>query len=745
LIARSPFVLLRGIAALLPVFFGLSAEPMQAQASPEVADVDFQGNETFPDDSLAWAIVTRETECRSVVFAPFCWASAEFAIRRAYLPRREFPLDQLRLQVWYQQRGYREASIDTATTVGEDGRVRVTFTVDEGRPVLVDSMAFIGAEDVVAPDLFSNLPLQVGDPLSNVVADATRDTLARRLANLGYARVEVLRSSFLPNGKPYTAEVTYDIAPGPRSRYGHISVTGNDNLTESTVLRTLQFRRGDVYRLDQIRDAQARLFGLEIIRSATVVPDSQSVPDSVIPVQVTVVEGDAHRVRTGAGWSNSECLDVESRWVSRNFLGGGRRVQVRVRVANILARDFRDLLCSQSGEGVFASLNWTASVDFAQPWIFSTRNAFQASIYGERQSVPEVFVRKAVGLSFALTRSIGPRSPLTLSYRPDLSRLEAAELLFCTSFLICTPGDIGILQGANWLAPVALAFSRDATNNILNPSRGYSLALNLEHAEPWTGSNFAYTRFQGEVARYARITDRAVLAGRIRGGWVHAGAFGELLSDREGVQIVHPQKRFYAGGANSVRGYAQGRLGPRVLFAPPEALLAGGGSGCGPESILDLSCDASGLDGRTFQSRPTGGSTLLEGSLEARFALGGPFQGAAFTDVGQVWGDRAPVSLATVRVTPGFGIRYLSPIGPLRVDLAYRTAGGEVLSVVTNQVRPFVPGVDDPEDRLRVGGIPTDFVKTQTLAILTPGVLFEDFSPTSLRRWQLHISIGQAF
>jgi outer membrane protein assembly factor BamA len=706
--------------------------------------VRFEGNEAFPSDSLAWAIATRATECRSVFLKLFCAAGADFAIRRAYLPRRDFPLDQLRLKVWYQRRGYREASIDTATVVGDDGRVSVTFDIDEGRPVLVDSIALVGADDLNAPDLYRNLPLRVGEPLSDIAADAARDTLTNRLANLGYAHVEVLRGWFIGNDDPYAAEVTFDIAKGPMSRYGDIEVKGNDNLSLSTVLRTLQFRSGDVYRLDQVREAQARLFGLDIIRNASVVPDFQTGPDSVIPVAVEVVEGEPHRMRGGAGWSTSECLDAEARWVSRNFKGGGRRLQVRTRVANILARDFRDLLCPDSGEGVFASLNWLAAVDFAQPWIFSTRNSFQASLYAERQSVPEAFVRKAVGMSFVLTRAIGPRTPLTLSYRPDLSRLEAAELLLCTSFLVCTPEDIGILQGANWLAPVALSFTRDATNNILNPSRGYSTTLELEHAEPWTGSNFAYTRIQGEVTRYAPIADRSILAGRLRAGWVQAGAFGELLSDRTGVEIVHPQKRFYGGGANSVRGYPQGRLGPQVLFAPLDNLLGGDDAVCTPERILDLSCDATGLSDGGFQQRPTGGSTVMEANLEARFPLRGAIQGAIFTDFGQVWGEREAVDLSNIRVTPGFGIRYLSPIGPLRLDVAYRTAGGQRLSVVTNQLRPFDPGVDQVGDADCINAACT-YLKTQALAILTPRVLFDDSRPTSLQRWQLHISIGQAF
>lgn len=745
MIVRSPSVVMRAWTVAASMVLA-TAPSLAAQVRPEVADVRFEGNEAFPSDSLAWAIVTRGTECRSVLFEPFCWAGAEFAIRRAYLPRREFPLDQLRLQVWYQRRGYREASIDTATVVGEDGRVRVTFLVDEGRPVLVDTIAYVGAEDVVdAPDLFRGLPLAVGDPLSDIAADAARDTLTRRLANLGYARVEVLRSFFIPRADPYAAEVTFDIATGPRSHYGHVSVEGIEHLSESTVLRTLQFRSGNLYRRDQLQDAQARLFGLEIIRSATVTPDFAAASDSIVPVSVTIQEGDPHRVRSGAGWSTSECLDLESRWVSRNFRGGGRRLQVRGRVANILARDFQDLLCPDSGKGAFASLNWIASVDFAQPWIFSTRNSFQASLYAERQSVPDAFIRKAVGLSLALTRAIGPRTPLTLSYRPDLSRLEAAELLFCTSFLVCTSDDIGILQGANWMAPVGLNFTRDRTNNILNPSRGYSMVVDLEHAEPWTGSNFSYTRLQGEVSSFARFLDGAVLAGRIRAGVVHAGAFGELLSDRGGVEIVHPQKRFYAGGANSVRGYPQGRLGPRVLYTPLNNLLGSGGSGCVPGSILDLTCDATALDDGLFQPRPTGGTTVLEGNLEARFSLGRTVQGALFTDFGQVWGDRSTVALGTIRVTPGFGVRYLSPIGPLRLDLAYRTSGGESLSVVTNQVRAFMPGVDRPGDRLVVNGVATDYVATKALAVLGPRVLFDDFPARSLRRWQLHISIGQAF
>ena len=97
----------------------------------EVSEVRFQGNESFPDDSLARAIVTRETECRSVVFTPFCWAGADFAVQRFYLPERDVPLDRLRLEAWYYQRGFREISVDTLTSLGAEGRATVSFIIDE--------------------------------------------------------------------------------------------------------------------------------------------------------------------------------------------------------------------------------------------------------------------------------------------------------------------------------------------------------------------------------------------------------------------------------------------------------------------------------------------------------------------------------------------------------------------------------------------------------------------------------------
>ncbi len=731
-------------AAALGAALG-APSPLAGQLGrPEVAEVRFEGNQVAPSDSLSRAIVTRATECRTIWFEPFCLAGAEFALQRNYLPTREFQLDQIRLERWYFIRGYREAVIDTATTFSPDGKATVTFTVHEGRPVLADSIEFFGVEDFDR-GLTQDLPIHEGQPFNSLLVDAARDTLTRRLANRGYAHAEVLLSSFIPRGS-YEARVTYDVAAGPHSRYGHVTIDGNQNLSRTTVLRTLQFREGDEYRIDQLQEAQARLFGLEIVRSATLVPDYRNSPDSIVPVTVQLREGDLHRVRAGAGWSSDECLDVESRWISRNFQGGGRRMQVRGRLSNVLTRDLYGLFCDPgTRDDRFFRPNWLVSVDFAQPWIFSTRNSFQASLFTERQSVPDAFVRRATGLQIGLTRSLGPRSPLTASYRPERSSLDAAEALVCSTFLVCTQEDIATLQSAQWLAPVGLTFTRSTTDNLLNPSRGYQLLIDMEHAEAVTGSNFSYSRVVTEGSRYLRLTPGSILATRLRLGWVGAGGFEGLGGPQSSVDIVHPQKRFYAGGASSVRGFAQGRLGPRILQADVQDLIvapANGSPVCTPREVVALTCDASALDEGRFTPRPTGGTRVIEGNLEVRIPLGGKLEAATFADFGQVWDVGQAVSLGDIQVTPGLGVRYMSPIGPLRLDLAYRFRGGEELRVVTDEIRPFQAG-DEQREVIIVGTEP--WVRTGSLAILGPRVLFDASDPWSLRRLQLHISIGQAF
>jgi outer membrane protein insertion porin family/translocation and assembly module TamA len=723
--------------------------PLHAQTpSVEVVSIEFEGNEAFPDDSLARAIVNRETRCRSFWPRGLC----VFGVVHEEMNDRELSRDVLRLTSFYNVRGYRDAQVDTVVARPSEDAVELSFRIDEGPPVRVASLTVEGADVLDGFDPTAELPIQVGGLLNGIDLAATRDTLIQRFRNRGYPRADVSRSWRLPAETPYEADVTFEVETGPHSVFGPITLVGNEELDDEVIRQLLRFEEGEEYSEIRTLEAQRNLFSVEIIQRASIVEavdPAGLLPDSVVALQVRITESDVHSMRVGGGWSTSDCMNAESRWTSRNFYGGARRLQLRARGSNWLAEELREGVCGQAAIDEFGGANWLFSAEFTQPLVRQSLT-FGSNVFFERQSLQDVFVRKSVGVDLALSQTLGAYTSFTFAYRPELTELAAAEVFFCTSFLVCTPEDVSSLQGRNWLAPLSVSMVRAVTNNILNPTSGYQVVLNFEHSSAVTGSDFQYNRALGEATAYVETLPGQVLAARVQGGWVGAGSFGPFSGRTD---VTHPQKRFFSGGANSVRGFAQNQLGPRVLTVDPSSLLFPPRSGqpapCTPAEVMNLTCDASGLRSGAFGTpRPTGGSKVLEGGIEYRVLLGPRLETAIFADFGRIWAERESTAVSRFEITPGVGIRYLSPVGPIRVDLGYQFRSAEKLQVITTQVRSFGLG-DDPRDK--ISGIVDgqeqviDFVRAKELALLDRRVSFGPSGGFSFRRLQLHLGIGQAF
>ena len=437
---------------------------------------------------------------------------------------------------------------------------------------------------------------------------------------------------------------------------------------------------------------------------------------------------------------------------------------MRGRISNVLSEELRfgglDLPCSEAGIGEpFGSLNGSLNVDFVQPWFLGPRNAFGAGLGVERRSVPGVFVRDTRGGYVSFTHQLAARTSASIAYRPALTSFvegTGEDPFFCVSFLACDEASVRLLREPNWLAPLAFSLVHDASNSIFAPTRGYVFRFDAELASRWSGSAFQYARLTGETAWYRETAGGVVVAAHARPGW--AAALGEGAGEDD--LGLHPQRRFFAGGPNSVRGFAQGRLGPKILAVNGTSLARledEGGPGCLAFDINEETCDASSADAGLFDPRPTGGNVLLEGNLELRFPLVGPLRGVAFVDAGQVWNDR--LDLGDLAWTPGFGLRYFSPIGPIRIDFGYNPTGAERLPVRATAVEVcFDEGTDPDGDRILIPLAPC--------VAPDPGVYYPpdrlgntnelvdlaaiDWDPRGrwtnlLDRVQIHFSIGQAF
>jgi outer membrane protein assembly factor BamA len=438
-------------------------------------------------------------------------------------------------------------------------------------------------------------------------------------------------------------------------------------------------------------------------------------------------------------------MNAEGRWTTRNFIGGARHLEVRGRITNLASSPLKYIPLFERCSDVYCRLSGSLSVDFEQPWFMGSRNTLGLGVFAERLTLPQVYVRTTRGATLSLRRALGGGAAVQVAYRPELTRLESeGDVIFCVNFVACDPTDIAQLRASHWLAPLTLSYALDQSNNIFNPTRGMVFRADAEYAAAETGSDFAYGRLLGEVTNYHALSKEVVLATRLRPGVARA-------MDKEGDALgLHPQKRFFAGGPNSVRGFAQYRLGPKLLTIDAARLLtdsvAHRAPVCTAQQVNNGTCNVSGLvqsDPDLFVVRPIGGAALLEGNVEVRFPVLGGLRGAAFVDFGQVWSTAAEARLRDLAWTPGLGIRYFSPIGPIRVDVGYNTRGAEQITVVTTQVcHAVVNAACEPiaADRTYAPG-----TLANTRALQPLGVVTWDPYRSFIKRLQFHFSIGQAF
>ena len=710
-------------AALLACAAGSLPAQQVLPGDREVVSLTFTGNHAFSSDELASAIATRATHCRSVVFQVLLlcpltdWGLVE---DRAYLDESVLPQDLLRLRLFYRARGYRDVQVDTAVD-RLDGEVGIRFDVREGEPTRIRSLAIQGLPDAVdSAEVRREFPLAPGDPLSLVALDQGKQAITTRLRNLGFTEAAALDEYFIPAGS-HEADLTLHVQPGPRKRIAAIRIQGAGTIGEGVIRQFLTFGEGAYYSQQRALESQRDLYDLPAVRFANIQVEPVAGSDTLLDVRVDVTPAPPRSVRAGVGVTTLDCFQTEARFTHRDFLGGARQLTVDGRVSNLLSQQIGGTFPCSSVDTVpaFQKLNYHLETRVRQPYFLSGRNSLSASLFLERETVPGVYVRKSEGGELALTRRLRRRMPLTLSYRPELTSFaeRSADVYFCINFGFCQPRDIDVLAESRWLAPVTLSWNYDRRNNPFSPTAGYYVTLDLEGAGAFTASDYNYVRFSVNGADFERMGPRFVLAARIRAGWVNATGGRVFQGGQGGEPVVHPRKRFFGGGAQSVRGFGQNLLGPTVLVVDSAASCDG----------VALETCVQGLPTRAFDQRPTGGDATFEASLELRARLSPTWSVVGFLDAGQVWKDlsrlKAPVA------TPGLGIRFASPVGPLRLDLAYNPTGVQDLPVVA-EVGPGGSGLRE----------------------LDQHVMYDPYNegdPSSLReflrRLQLHLAIGQAF
>ncbi len=640
----------------------LAAAPLAAQQEQQrvVRGLSFEGNHAIDDYTLRAAIATTNS---SAFATKWYLRWIRFLGEKRYFNELEFRRDVVRLLLLYRQSGYMNAVIDTL--VRREGRdAYIKFRIYEGDPVRLAELHVLGLDSILdVQRLQRDLPLHVGDPFNRALFQASADTIVSRLKNLGYPYADILRN-YDVDVAALRAVATLEALPGPRMRVGQVLITGAEKVDTGTVRRMLSVRAGDWFRQDQLYLTQRDLYGLGMFRSVNVVLADTTPPpgDSTVRVVVHVAEAPRHRIRLGAGYGSLDCFRVQSGWTAYDFLGGARSLDVTGQLSKIgvgvpTNANFKDNVCRfLRADSTSDTLNYNATVTLRQPAFLSPRHTASFAVFAERRSEFKAYTRQAVGANVAVTFNARRDVPVTVGYGYSVGRTTADAVVYCQRFLLCNESDQVFLANRRPFAAITISGVRARVNSVLDPSAGSVTQVTLVHASRYVLSDtlYEFNRGELEVSKYYPLSRRSVLAWRVRGGTILPQRLSLL---GQSVKFVPPDQRFYAGGPNSVRGFARNELGPRVYVSD--------------------SLEVSGTDTtyKNIQASPTGGNTVFTANLELRVPspiFPDRVRLGLFVDVGQVWerGDTG-TTVSGLRVTPGLGLRFITPLGPVRLDAAY--------------------------------------------------------------------------
>jgi outer membrane protein insertion porin family len=686
-------------------------------------------------------IYTTASYCNSFILKPFCWISkSKYFFTRKYLDHKELERDVLRIRVFYWKRGYREAEVDTAVVPRGRNQVGVTFSIKEGSPTIVADVIVNQPTPPLLSQKEINRRVLLGKdgPLNLIRLDSSRVFLQSTLFDKGYADAEV-DTAVAVDTASRTAVVSFTLDPKYLTTVEDILIDGNEGVSDKTIGKSLTFRVGDIFRRSEILRSQRALYESNLFRRAAIEPRPPidiATPDSAKVVVVTVQESPPREARLSAGFNTIDFVQVEGRYADYNFFGSARHLEIQAAVGNLFAK-------SLNGRGIFHNASvpltsslaryfvptYNASISLTQPWFWSPQNELSLSLFTHRRSAPGIYVDRGYGTSATFTRDVTERAPASVNYRFEISKVDAGDVYFCINYGVCDAPTLNALRGNQKLSPFGITASIDRTNDPFSPNRGFRANGSVESASAFTGSDFRYNRAVIDGAAFYQVRRRGVIGAHARIGWVSPlGSTDQALGvgGVVGGNVLHPRKRFYAGGSHSVRGFGENQLGPRVLTVPIGNLQRNDSLNLACTSGTDVTtCDPGVLKDRDFEPRPLGGNFVVEGSVEARFPVWRELIGAAFVDAGMVRQKSNPgLPRSRAAVTPGFGVRYRSPVGPIRADIGFNPGTTESLPVVTENI---------------VNG-------QRTLVTLqTP----RTYAPASgggiLKRMVLHLSIGEAF
>ncbi len=585
--------------------------------------------------------------------------------------------DLERVERYSRARGYYEAQARAGRVRYKDPRhVEVTIEVDEGKPVLtrearIDGIDGLSRRDARAVRSALKQLVKIGEPFEEEPYARAEAAMERALTDRGYAWAKIDRRADVDLPGHY-ARLYFTARVGPKATFGPVQIEGLGELPEPPVQRAIDILKGQPYSTSDVNAAQQAVLNLGTFSSVEITPELPEPPpaDAVVPLKVHVQVQKLKSVVLGGGIQLDPIrtqAHLHVGWEHKNLFGGFRHFTVDLKPGLNLYPT--RLPRFQAPKAVLLGERFRA--EFRQPGFIEART--NGVISQEINTYP-----------LLLKPEVGDDDPVIgfVEYKGSIGLDRTLWKLFASP-----------TYNFQWNNPFAYSGSRDSDlqaiivsyidllghfdlrDDRIRPHKGIYLQSDLQFAG--LGGDARDVRIQPEARAYVPIGKHVTLAMRATVGFVFPFNYGDApkaaAGSREGdpgraeairdIELVY-LRGFFSGGSSSNRGYAPRGVGPHgnVPFLSPAV-------GATSMTCVGKSCAA-----------PLGGLSLWEASLELRFPVLGPLSGSAFCDASDVSPEQLSIRVGYPHLSCGPGLRYDTPIGPVRIDVGFRIPGLQVPS-----------------------------------------------------------------
>lgn len=506
--------------------------------------------------------------------------------------------------------GYYDHEVSYA--LGEEKeRALVTFHVRPGEAYRFGSVSATGEPAELAGTLStpSLLGFRTGDRATSRAVVAGEERLVAEMKKAGYAFAAVSDKKVIVDHASKTVAVAYVLIPGPVARFGPTTFTGLESVREDYPRRLIPWKTGERYDGRLVDKLQKDLVQTRLFGLVRVIPAERLTPEGLLPMVVELKERKQRTVKVGANYQTDVGAGGKVDWEHRNLFHQGENLALSLQVSEITY--------SAGGtfrKPAFLERNQSLVVDSRiarEEFDAYTSNFYESSVLLERVLIERTEADARPGQTQDETLSVGAGPALRLAKVKATDEYIGFPIFQDDTFLL-----LGLRSYLRW----------NTTDDLLNPTKGGRL---LVEANPYyeVFNTGPFLKAFASYSHYFRILaePQLILANRVAMGSIVGAERNDIPAD----------VRFYAGGGGSIRGYPFQKVGP------------------------------------LFRDEPTGGKSILEFSTEFRLKVTDTIGMVAFLDGGSAFESSYPDFGSDIRLGAGTGIRYFTPVGPLRLDIAF--------------------------------------------------------------------------